>query len=106
MKGGSVSGNVVSESAQVAPGEMQRVILSQNGFNYRDAIVESGKPILLSADNSVGGCLRSVVFNLEGRRYSKYLRTTEDTLELPALSKGIYSFSCSMGMGYGRLIVQ
>jgi len=101
-----VSGNVVSESAQVAPGEMQRVILSQNGFNYRDAIVESGKPILLSADNSVGGCLRSVVFNLEGRRYSKYLRTTEDTLELPALSKGIYSFSCSMGMGYGRLIVQ
>ena len=98
--------NVVSNNAQVIQGEMQEVILSQNGYNYKDATTQAGKPITLSADNSVRGCLRSVVFNVNGKRYSKYLRTTEDTLELPALSEGTYSFSCSMGMGYGKLIVK
>jgi len=101
-----VTGNVVAENGQFLPGETQRVVLSQNGYNYKDTTAQTGKPITLSADNSVGGCLRSVVFNIEGKKYSKYLRTTEDTLELPALSKGTYSFSCSMGMGYGKLVVE
>lgn len=107
LKGGSldVNGNVVSAGGQVLQGEMQRVVISQDGYNYRDTNVEAGKPIVLSADNSVSGCLRSVVFNIEGQKYSKYLQTPEDTLELPALSKGTYNFACSMGMGLGRLIV-
>ena len=106
LSGNSVNGNAVSEGGQVLPGETQRVVLSQDGYNYRDIAVEAGKQIVLSADNSVGGCLRSVVFNFDGRKYSKYLRTPEDTLELPALSKGTYPFSCSMGMGLGKLIVK
>jgi len=96
----------VPRSGETIPGNMQRVVLSQNGYNYKDANVQAGKPIALSADNSVGGCLRSVVFNIEGKRYSKYLRTSEDIIELPALSKGTYPFSCTMGMGYGKLIVK
>ena len=104
-KNGTTS-NVVSNGGQVIQGQMQQVILSQNGFSYKDATAIAGKPIIISADSSVGGCLRSVAFNLDGKRYSKYLRTPEDTLELPALSKGTYSFSCSMGMGYGKLVVQ
>ena len=97
--------NVVSDNGQAVQGQMQQVVLSQNGYNYKDAIVQAGKPISLSADNSVSGCLRSVVFNIEGNKYSKYLRTPDDTLELPALSKGTYNFACSMGMGLGKLIV-
>ena len=97
--------NVVSNNGQAVQGQMQQVVLSQNGYNYKDAIVQAGKPISLSADNSVSGCLRSVVFNIEGNKYSKYLRTPDDTLELPALSKGTYNFACSMGMGLGKLIV-
>ncbi|OIO40499.1 hypothetical protein COT60_01705 [Candidatus Pacearchaeota archaeon CG09_land_8_20_14_0_10_30_9] len=87
-------------------GEIQKVVLNQDRYNYKDAFVEAGKPISLSADSSVTGCLRSVVFNLDGKRYVKYLKTPKDTLELPALSKGIYNFACSMGMGYGKLIVK
>lgn len=93
-----ITGNVVA-------GEMQKVVLSQDDLNYKDVRVQAGKPIAISADSSVTGCLRSVVFNIEGKKYSKYLRTTSDSVELPALSKGTYSFSCSMGMGYGKLIV-
>jgi hypothetical protein len=98
--------NVVSNSEQVIQGQMQQVVLSQDGYNYKDATVQAGKPISISADSSVGGCLRSAVFNIDGKKYSKYLRTTEDTLELPALTKGTYPFSCSMGMGFGKLIVE
>ena len=94
-----ITGNVVA-------GEMQKVVLSQDDLNYKDANVQAGKPIAISADGSVTGCLRSVVFNLNGKKYSKYLKTTSDTLELPALSKGTYTFSCSMGMGFGKLIVE
>jgi ABC-type Fe3+-citrate transport system substrate-binding protein len=101
-----ITANVVSDNAQVIKGEMQRVVLSQEGYGYKEAIAKAGEPIAISADNSVKGCLRSVAFNIEGKKYSKSLRTSEDVLELPALSKGTYSFSCSMGMGYGKLIVQ
>jgi len=105
FKGGSAS-SITSNDGQTVPGQIQKVVLSQNGYNYKDAFAEAGKPISLSSDSSVVGCLRSVVFNLEGKRYSKYLQTPESTLELPALSKGTYPFACSMGMGYGKLIVK
>ena len=104
LRGGAVQENT-NIQAGIIQGETQKVVLSQEGLNYKDVIVKTGQPILLGADGSVNGCLRSVVFNIEGRRYSKYLRTTEDTLQLPALKKGTYTFSCSMGMGYGKLIV-
>ena len=108
VKGNNVNGNVVS-GTEILPttqaGQVQKVVLSQDGYNYKDSVAEAGKPITISADSSVGGCLRSVVFNIEGKKYSKYLKTPGETLELPALSKGTYPFSCSMGMGYGKLIV-
>ena len=92
--------------SDVIQGEMQRVVLSQNGYNYNDITAKVDKPIAVSADNSVKGCLRSAAFNINGKKYSKYLQTSEDTLELPALSKGTYTFSCSMGMGFGKLVVE
>ena len=99
----NINNNVIEEEKQ---GEAQRIILSQKGLNYKDVNVKAGTPIEISADNSVTGCLRSVVFSVNGRKYSKYLQSPQDTMQLPALSEGIYSFSCSMGMGYGKLIVK
>lgn len=101
----SVKGDVVSD-IQVLQGETQRVVLSQEGYNYKDVKVQAGKPIEISVDSSVKGCLRSVAFNIGGDKYSKYLQSAEDRLQLPALDKGEYTFSCSMGMGYGKLIVE
>ena len=102
---GRASTNVVSNSGETFQGETQRIVLSQDDLNYKDAKAQADKPITISADSSVKGCLRSVVFNLDGKKYSKYLRNPEDTLQLPALSKGTYTYSCTMGMGFGKLIV-
>ena len=99
-----ITGNVVDNN--VIRGQVQKVVLSQKGYNYEDATAEANKPITLSADNSVVGCLRAPAFNIGGQKYSKYLQNPQDTLELPALSKGNYNFACSMGMGLGKLIVQ
>jgi len=94
-----ITGNVVA-------GEMQKVVLSQTDLNYKDSIVQAGKPIAISADSSVAGCLRAPSFNFGGKKYTKYLQSTNDVLELPALEKGTYTFSCTMGMGRGKLIVE
>ncbi len=99
----SVTGNVIADPS--AGGDAQAIGLSQEGFGYIDVRAEAGKPIKISADSSVRGCLRSVAFNIDGKRYSKYLKTESDALVLPALEKGTYAFSCSMGMGRGTLNV-
>lgn len=101
-----ITGNVIAQDPQALQGETQRVVLSQEGLNYKDVRVEVGKPIEISADSSVRGCLRSLVFNIGGKRYSKYLKTPQESMTLPALEKGTYTFSCSMGMGYGKLVVE
>ncbi|MEM3074905.1 MAG: cupredoxin domain-containing protein [Candidatus Pacearchaeota archaeon] len=99
------AGEIVREE-EILNGEMQKVVLSQEGLNYKDVYAEPGKPISITADNSVKGCLRAVVFDINGKKYSKILQTSSDILELPSLSQGTYTFSCSMGMGYGKLIVR
>jgi len=100
-----VNSNVALNDVQIANGGAQKVILSQEGFNYKSVSAKAGKPISISADNSVYGCLRAPVFNLGDKKYYKYLKTQQDSLELPALLGGTYTFSCSMGMGFGKLIV-
>ena len=95
------SANIISDEKQIVNNEIQEIVLSQNGYNYKDISAKSGISIEISADDSVSGCLRSATFNINGKKYSKYLKTPEDTLQLPALSKGTYTFSCSMGMGFG-----
>lgn len=100
------SANIISDEKQIVNNEMQEIVLSRSGYNYKDINAKSGEPIEISADKSVSGCLRSVVFNINGKKYSKSLRTLEDTLELPALSKGTYTFSCVMGMGFGKLNIK
>ncbi len=85
--------------------DIQKVVLSQDDLNYKDVYAEADKPISISADSSVRGCLRAVAFNIDGKKYVKYLKSSSDTLVLPALKKGTYPFSCSMGMGFGKLVI-
>ncbi len=87
-------------------GEAQKIVLGESGSKYQDVVVEAGKPIEISAGRSVTGCARSVVFNVGGKTYSKYLQTTNDVLTLPALEKGTYNFACSMGMVSGMIVVE
>lgn len=103
---GSGSTESVPITGNAVAGEIQKAVLSQDDLNYKDVRVQAGKPIAISADSSVTGCLRAPAFNFGGKKYSKYLRANSDVLELPALEKGTYSFSCTMGMGRGKIIVE
>ena len=87
-------------------GDIQKVVLGMKNFNYypNTIKVKAGKPVSLSLDESVYGCLRS--FNIREFGISKYLRTPQDTIEFTPDKLGTYTFACSMGMGTGTLIVE
>lgn len=92
-----------SEDSGEISGDFQNVVIGQEGYNYGNIEAIPGRPIKVSLDDSVSGCLRSVVFNIDGKRYTKYFKDSKDTLELPPLEQGTYSFSCTMGMAFGKL---
>ncbi|MBI2451781.1 cupredoxin domain-containing protein [Candidatus Pacearchaeota archaeon] len=98
--GNTITGNAVNN------GEIQRITLSTKNYNYYpDTIkVKAGQPVSISLDEKVSGCLRS--FTLRDLGISKYLKTAQDTLDFTPTQKGTFKFSCSMGMGYGTLIVE
>jgi len=86
-------------------GEMQKVILSEKNLNYypNTFTVEAGKPVELTLDNSVKGCLRSFIIRDLG--VSKYAKALADKIIFTPTKKGSFTFTCSMGMGYGTIIV-
>ena len=105
----SGSGNdqtINGSSVQVGSGEIQKIILSEKNYNYypNEIKVKAGQPVSLSLDKSVAGCLRS--FTIQDLGVAKHLRTPSDTLEFTPTKAGAYTFACSMGMGYGKLIVE
>ena len=101
-----ITGNVVAQDPQVLQGETQRVVISQRDLNYypSEIKVKAGKPVEISLDGSVGGCLRA--FTIRDLGVSKYLKSVSDKLVFTPTKKGTYTFSCSMGMGYGKLVVE
>lgn len=84
----------------------QKVVLSLQNYNYypNTVTVKAGQPVQLSLDKSVQGCLRS--FTIPELGVKKVLATPQDMLEFTPTTKGTYKFQCSMGMGYGTLIVE
>ncbi len=101
--GNTITGNVVND---LNNGEIQQVILSEKGLNYypSEIKVKANQPVSISLDNKVKGCLRS--FTIRDLGISKYLKAVTDTLEFTPTKTGTFAFSCSMGMGYGKLIVE
>lgn len=87
-------------------GEVQKVLISQKNYNYYPDIikVKQGIPVELTLDNSVTGCLRSFSINDFGVR--ELSRSPEEKIVFTPDKKGTFDFSCSMGMGYGTIIVE
>jgi len=98
---GTVTGNVVA-----AGGQVQEVVLGMKDYNYypNTITVDSGNTVRLSMDDSAYGCFRD--FTLRDFGVRKHLATPSDYVEFVADKKGTYTFSCSMGMGLGKLVVK
>ncbi len=93
-------------SANTLPGDVQKVTLSTKNYNYypNTIKVQEGKPVSITLDSSVTGCLRS--FTIKELGVSKYVKTPSETIDFTPTKKGTFRFACTMGMGYGTIIVE
>ena len=96
--GNAVVGNIF--------GDVQNVVISMKNFNYypNTIKVKVNKPVSISLDKTVSGCLRDFTIRDFGVR--KYLKNPSDTVVFTPTKKGTFRFACSMGMGTGILIVE
>ena len=97
---------VTGNSVQSLPGSVQKVVISEKDLNYypSEIKVKANQPVSISLDESVTGCLRS--FTIKEIGISKYVKTPAVTIEFTPTKKGTFKFACSMGMGYGTIIVE
>ena len=98
-----ITGNVVAIDSN---NDIQNIIIGLKNFNYypNTIEVEAGKPVSISLDKTVSGCLRD--FTIRDLGIRKYLKNPEDTVVFTPTKPGTYRFACSMGMGTGTLIVK
>ncbi len=87
-------------------GDVQQVTLSIKNYNYypQTITVKQGVPVRLTLDSSVTGCYRTFVIPAFG--VNSYSKDSTDVIIFTPTTKGIFKFQCSMGMGYGTLIVE
>ena len=99
-----ISGSSISNTN--TGGETQKIVLSMKNNNYypNTIRVKAGLPVEISLDKTISGCYRS--FNIKDFGISEYLATPQDTVVFTPNKKGTFTFACSMGMGYGKLIVE
>ena len=93
-------------TATITNSEAQKITLSMRNYNYYpDTIrVKEGQKVDINLDESVRGCLRS--FTIPEMGVAKVARTPQDTISFVPNRKGSFTFACSMGMGYGTLVVE
>ena len=98
--------NSIAQNPGALQGQTQKVVISQKDYNYypREIRVKSNQPVEITLDGSLKGCLRSLSIKEFG--VNEYARTPEDKITFVPDRKGTFTFSCSMGMGYGKLIVE
>lgn len=103
MAGGNTKS---SGKVNVGSGDFQEIVVGMKDYNYypNTVNVKSGEPVRMYLDESVGGCFRDLTIRDIGAR--KYLASPSDYLEFQIDEPGSYRFACSMGMGYGTLIVE
>ena len=87
-------------------GEVQKIVISERNSNYypQTITVKVNQPVSISLDSSVQGCLRS--FTIKEFGVAKYLATPQDAVVFTPTKTGTFTFACSMGMGFGKLIVE
>jgi plastocyanin domain-containing protein len=98
--------NKETDTGVISEGSIQKVILGMKNYNYypNTIKVQAGKPVSITLDSSVAGCLRS--FNIKDLGVSKYAKTPSETIDFTPTKKGTFRFACVMGMGYGTIIVE
>lgn len=97
--------NVSGNNANNLEG-IQKVVLSVKNANYypNTINVKVGEPVSVTLDKSVQGCLRS--FTIKELGVSGLSRNPSQTIDFTPNKKGTFSFACSMGMGYGKIVVE
>ena len=95
------TGNVVQNAQDV-----QKITLGIRNYNYapNTITVKAGKPVSITLDNSVTGCLRS--FTISELGVKGYSASPAQTIDFTPTKKGTFKFACSMGMGYGTIVVE
>ncbi len=106
MNSNTSNSNTATTPSTIISGETQKVVISEKNSNYYpDTItVKKGQPVEITLDNSVAGCLRS--FTIRDLGVSKYAKTPSDKITFTPTQKGTFNFACSMGMGYGKIVVE
>ncbi|MCA9487499.1 MAG: cupredoxin domain-containing protein [Nanoarchaeota archaeon] len=100
------SPNVNGEVTSGGTGDIQKVTIGFKNYNYDPQVVKvkANQPVRIYLDDSVYGCYRA--FTIREFGISKFLQSTNDYVEFTPTKPGTYAFSCSMGMGTGKLIVE
>lgn len=86
--------------------DTQVVELGMKNYNYYPNTInlKYNVPAKIVVDtNKVKGCLKSIVIPDFGIR--KLVTDKDNVISFTPNKKGTFSFSCSMGMGFGKIIV-
>jgi plastocyanin domain-containing protein len=86
--------------------EIKKITLSFKDYNYYPNIikVKKGVPVEITLDNSITGCFRE--FTIQELGILKYSSSPEDKINFTPNKSGTFRYACSMGMGYGKIIVE
>jgi len=100
------SGADKATSNTVKTEDAQKITLGTKNYNYypNTLTVKVDQPVELTLDESVYGCFRS--FTVKALGIQKYSSDPSQKIEFTPTQKGTFAFACSMGMGYGKLIVE
>ena len=102
VQGGSLGTNKV-----VIENGVQVVNLGVANYNYDpyEIRLKEGQPVKIIGNmNQLQGCLKA--FTIPQLGISKLFKNNDNVLEFTPKQKGVFGFSCSMGMGSGNIIIE
>ncbi len=100
----NINGDVINDS--VIKDNEQVVDLTIKDYNYYPQVLnlKYNVPAVIRVDtNKVRGCYQSIVIPDFGVR--KLVSSKDNLIRFTPDKKGTFSFSCSMGMGFGKIVV-
>jgi len=98
--------NDIVENVNAGDSNAQVIQLGMKNYNYYPNIINLKYNIptkIVVKTDEVKGCLRSIVIPDFGIR--KLITNADNVISFTPNKKGTFSFSCSMGMGFGKIIV-
>lgn len=98
-----VNGSVVNNGNM---GNAQHVALSMKNGNYfpNTITVKANQPVEVTLDSSVVGCYRA--FTIRDLGVADLSNNPSDTITFTPTKTGSFRFACSMGMGFGTIVVE